>query len=50
MHCLVEFGNGFYEGEWRSGKREGLGVFMWDSGTVYIGKNTLFYENTLWDI
>ncbi|KAL4467671.1 hypothetical protein ABPG74_013006 [Tetrahymena malaccensis] len=35
---MIEFDNGYYQGEMLNMKREGYGVFYWDSGQIYLGK------------
>ncbi|EAR83069.2 hypothetical protein TTHERM_01026330 (macronuclear) [Tetrahymena thermophila SB210] len=35
---MIEFDNGYYQGEMQNMKREGFGVFYWDSGQIYLGK------------
>ncbi|KAL4475419.1 hypothetical protein ABPG72_022054 [Tetrahymena utriculariae] len=35
---MIEFDNGYYQGEMLNMKREGFGVFYWDSGQIYLGK------------
>ena len=36
---LLEFPNGFYQGLiTENNKRDGQGIFYWDSGQVFLGK------------
>jgi hypothetical protein len=34
---LIEYNNGIYNGQINNGRREGAGVFAWDSGEFFYG-------------
>ena len=42
---IFEYSNGVYQGEVQSNVRQGMGVYMWDSGQFYYGNSFCFiYE------
>lgn len=41
---ILRYSNGLYEGDARGKKRDGFGVFLWNSGQLYIGKTVDDFE------
>ncbi len=36
---IFEYSNGVYQGEIKASVRDGLGVYLWDSGQFYYGRS-----------
>lgn len=41
---IFEYSNGFYQGEVQGNARQGMGVYMWDSGQFHYGILVAFYH------
>lgn len=42
---IREYQNGIYQGLFNENKiREGIGIFLWDTGDMYFGKYTIFSQ------
>lgn len=44
---MISFSNGIYQGLINNSQREGIGIYIWDNGQIYIGKNRMLNKKII---